>query len=370
MISQEGTYSQKTNIIKFVLNNLHGNALMIHWRRQNTSSDSEWQAEAPLNGGNLNPTYVEQLDQWVTLSKQYGFYIIFDEWFSPMLAQQSGQWTGFNDTVFQQHWQNFYHAFARHFAGNTTIAGFLCCEDVVQNDTYPYSDSGSVSFNSLWNSKMTNLSLAVHQADSSLNFIAEVTLDWDGGGYTLGSRALYANAWQPLKDTNPHVLYRTQWNPHSNVTQNSSNPYYPYDGGLANGGANWINETGLPFTMAVELRAGDWVWDSAAFTWETNVLSKLTANGIGVDFCTYDNRDSTDPNPNALFDQYGNELQWGIVYANWAASITTTNTIQSYFYELIVGGMVLVLVPLVLAFALHKRSKPGSSENENLVEAL
>jgi hypothetical protein len=361
-----GTSALKENIVKFALNQLHVNALMIAWRRQYTNSDPGYQAEAPLNSANLNPTYIAQLDQWVTLSKQYGFYIIFDEWFSPMLAKSLGEWTGFSDATFQQHWQTFYYVLAKHFAGNSTIAGFLCCEDVVQNDTWPYADSGSASFNTLWNAKMTNMSLAIHQADSNFNYVAEVTIDWSGGFYTLGSKAMYPNAWHPLADTNQHVLYRAQWNPTNAIKSASNNPYYPYDGGLTNGGANWINQTGLPFTMAVELNTTDWTWDSAAYTWETGVLNKLNANGIGVDFCTYDNQTATDHNPNALFDQYGNELQWGIVYGNWAVSIAPapSNYIQTSFYPITVA--LTALTSIIATAFLAGKNRRGHSRVPDL----
>jgi hypothetical protein len=356
-----GTSSLKANVVKFALNNIHVNAIVIQWRRHNVTWDNEWQAEAPTDSGNLNPTYIAQLDQWVTLSKQYGFYIIFDESFSPLLARSNGLWTGFNDTVFQQHWQNFYYVLAKHFAGNTTIAGFLCCEDVVQNNTYPYTDSGSASFNNLWNQKMTNLSLAVHQADPNFNFISEVTVDWRGGGYTLGSKAIYPNAWQPLTDPSPHVLYRAQWNLYNTIKDPTKNPYYPYDSSLANGGANWIKETSLPFITAVELgknnTAGDWVWDSAAFQWEIDVLAKLKADGIGVNFCNYENQTATDHNPNALFDQYGNELEWGIVYGTGAIpSVTTTITSPGLLFVLLSSGFVIFLSHRYSGRRVSKRS--------------
>ncbi len=328
MEAAEGTIALKQNIVNTAIGAMHQNALMIHWRRQNVSWDPECQAECPLSSGELNPTYMAQLDQWVTLSKQDGFYIIFDEWWSPMLAQSDGQWTGFNDSAFQQHWQNFYHAFAKHFAGNTTIAGFLCCEDVVENDTWPYTDSGSAAFNQLWSAKQTNVSMAVHQADSNLNYFAEVTIDWQGGSYTMGSRAMYPDAWIPLSDPDStHVGYRAQWMPNQSIMNPKTNPYYPYDDGLVNGGANWINQTRLPFmTEFLPNLASNWVWNSTSFTWETNFLTRTYKSGIGVDFCNYDNDTSTAQEPCSLFDQNGNELQWGIVYANWAASLTTSTS--------------------------------------------
>lgn len=364
MVYVEGTMTLKQNIVNMAIGSMQQNALMIHWTRQNATWDNECQVECPQDSGSLNPAYMTQLDQWVTLSKQDGFYIIFDEWFSPMLAKSNGYWTGFNDTTFQNHWQTTYHTLAKHFSGNTTIAGFLCCEDAVENDTWPYTDSGSSAFNQLWSSKMTGLSEAVHQADPKFNFFTEVTIDWDAGAYTMGSRAMYPNAWIPLSDPDSsHVGYRAQWSPTISIVNPKTNPYYPYDTRLVNGGYNWVNQTGLPFiTEFLPTTASNWSWNSTVFTWETSFLSKTYRQGIGVDFCNYVNDTTTEQTPCSLFDPNGNELQWGIVYTDWAASQTTATTIQSSFDELAIGGIVLMLV---LALALHKRRKLDPSEDAN-----
>jgi hypothetical protein len=169
---------------------------------------------------------------------------------------------------------------------------------------------------------MTNLSIALHEGDPNFNFIAQPTLDWDGGGFTLGSKAMYPNAWQPLLDPNAHVLYRVMWNPANMIKSNVTNSYYPFNRALFNGAVNWHRETGLPITIEclVEWRAeeagGVWVWDNQAFQWMRDFLVAMKNEGIGLNVGEYWNGSE----PYTTHDKLGNERTWVQVYSDAVVS--------------------------------------------------
>jgi hypothetical protein len=327
-----GTLDTKRQILDYAVDRMHVNAVMIGWRRQPVweGSDSRDQLEIPLNSGKLNPSYIKHLDEWVSLAKEYKVYVVFEEWFSPMRATGRGQWTGFNDSTFQDRWANFYKVLGTYFRGNTSIAGFIPGEEVLADgDSYPYPISGSADFNELWNQVMTKLSKALHEGDPNFNFIAIPTVDWDAGIYTLGSKAIYPNAWQPLNDTNPHVLYRVMSNPRNSIKASTLYPFDDlvwirdhYGSSLLDGGINWHRETGLPIILEclVEWRAteagGVWVWDTAGLQWLRDFLAAMKNEGIGLNMGEYWNESE----PYGTHDSLGNERTWVQVYSEAAYS--------------------------------------------------
>lgn len=316
-----GTIDAKREILEYVVNRMHVDAIMIGWRRQPVEWDSRDQLESPLNSGKLNPSYIKHLDEWVGLAKEYKVYVIFEEWFSPMEAKARGEWAGFDDWTFHEHWANFYKVLAAHFAGNSTVAGFISAEDVVYpGDPYPYPTSGSPELNDLWNQVQTKLSMAIHAGDPNFNFIASPMIDWSGGIYTLGSKAIYPNAWQPLNDTNPHVLYRVMWNPKNSI---KTSTLYPFDdtawirdhtgSSLLDGAINWHQETGLPITVEclVSWEGDVWVWDSAGLQWLRDFLIVMKNEGIGLNMGSYDFSSDV----YTTHDAAGNERSWVQVYS-------------------------------------------------------
>ena len=325
-----GNIDAKRQILDYVVDRLRVDAIMIGWRRQPIEWDPRDQLESPLNSGKLNPLYIKHLDEWVRLAEEYKIYIIFQEWFSPMRAKERGQWTGFDDWMFHEHWANFYRVLATHFRGNTSIAGFSPGEEVVaEGDSYPYPISGSREFNYLWNRVMTKISRALHDGDPNFNFIAVPTVDWSAGVFTLGSKAIYPNAWQPLNDSNSHVIYRVMWFPKNEIKKST---LYPFDDNVwindhkgssfLEGVVNFRTETGLPVLVEclVEWREtegeGPWIWDNAGLQWLADFLASTNNEGIGFNVGTY----GSGSHPYVTHDDSGNERPWVQVYGESEAT--------------------------------------------------
>lgn len=238
-----------------------------------------------------NDPVIKHMLEWAEATKQKGMTVFFADW-------QSGMTIPYEDEAWIDAWADFWKKFTVHFKGKTHVVMGSPCEDVVYpGEAWPYPTTGSEWFNTLWKEIMTKIAKAVHSVDPAIPFCMDVTGDWGGGCYTLGSQAYYPNAFQPLDE--PNVIYRTMWNPPNQIKTSSLYPFddsgsFPddYGSGMLRGLVNFHQETGLPVTMEllVEYRDGFDVfeWDSAGLQWVKDIVSAFKGYGVGItNFGTY-----------------------------------------------------------------------------------
>lgn len=230
---------------------------------------------------------IKHLLEWVEATKEKGVTMFLQQWdgYSPLHQPQI-----MTDTALRDSWVTFWGNMTAHFSGKENVVIGPLVEDVVYDEPWPYPTTGSASFNTFWRDLMTRIVKAIRTVDSRLPFCCAPTGDWSGGMWTLGSKAYYPNAFQPLDEDN--IVYRVMWNPRNSIKTSS---LYPFDdtasfpdhtgSSLLEGAVNFREETGLSITLEtlVNWRAPDpWIWDATALQWLRDFVPALHAKRVGL----------------------------------------------------------------------------------------